>query len=136
RLKITRRASANAALPRMKLVPNREPDSREGLGAPLRTAITERLIRREQTLLFINRRGFAPSLLCAACGWKAQCTRCAARLVVHRVAAELRCHHCGYAESIYSLCPGCGNQDLMPVGSAPDRLQRAPSQLYPDPRIP
>src|SRR5438874_6731336 len=109
RLELTRRASAQAALPRVTLVPNREPDSLEGLGPHLRRAIAERLVRHEQTLLFINRRGFAPSLLCAGCGWKAQCPRCAARLVVHRTEATLRCHHCGHSEPVPRSCPECGN---------------------------
>src|SRR5262249_9626724 len=88
-----------------------------------------------QTLLFINRRGFAPSLLCVACGWKAECRRCAARLVVHRGAGELRCHHCGYVERIPAACPPCGNQDLVPLGFGTQRLEGALAELFPKARV-
>jgi primosomal protein N' (replication factor Y) len=134
-LKLPRRASAQAAMPVVKLVPSRSPDSREGLGPELRTAIAERVRRGEQSLLFINRRGFAPSLLCVACGWKAQCPRCVARLVVHRSTGVLRCHHCGHAERVPAACPDCGNQDLVPLGFGTQRLERALSELHPGARI-
>jgi primosomal protein N' (replication factor Y) (superfamily II helicase) len=134
-LTLPRRASARATMPAVRLVPNRSPDTREGLGPALCTAITERIGRGEQALLFINRRGFAPSLLCAECGWKAQCPRCAARLVVHRTAGILRCHHCGHAEPVPRSCPECGNQDLLPLGFGTQRLERALSELHPAARI-
>jgi primosomal protein N' (replication factor Y) (superfamily II helicase) len=134
-LRLPHRASPQAAMPGVRLAPNRTPDSREGLGLALRVAIAERIQRGEQTLLFINRRGFAPSLLCSACGWKAQCPRCAARLVVHRDSAMLRCHHCGHGEPIATKCPDCGNQDLVPLGFGTQRLERALSELHPAARI-
>jgi primosomal protein N' (replication factor Y) len=134
-LTLPRRASARATMPAVRLVPNRSPDTHEGLGPPLCAAIAERISRSEQTLLFINRRGFAPSLLCAGCGWKAQCPRCAARLVVHRTAGTLRCHHCGHAEPVPRSCPECGNQDLLPLGFGTQRLERALSELHPAARI-
>ena len=134
-LKLPRRASAHAVMPAVSLVPNRGADAREGLGPLLRSAIAERLRRGEQALLFINQRGFAPSLLCAACGWKAQCGRCAARLVVHRETATLRCHHCGHTERTPARCPDCGNQDLLPLGCGTQRLERALTELHPAARI-
>ena len=134
-LKLTQRAIAQSNLPSVRLVPNRSPDSREGLGAALRQAIADRVARSEQTLLFINRRGFAPSLLCVACAWKAMCPRCAARLVVHRDAGALRCHHCGHAEALPVACPQCGNQDLLPLGFGTQRLERALGELYPTARV-
>jgi primosomal protein N' (replication factor Y) len=129
-----RRARPHSALPAVTLVPNRAPQMREGLGPDLRAAIAERLRRKEQTLIFINRRGFAPSLLCAACGWKAECPRCAARLVVHRGAAQIRCHHCGHGQSLPRACPHCGNQDLVPVGFGTQRLESALADLFPGAR--
>jgi len=134
-LKLAQRAKPRAALPSVRLVPNRDPDSIEGVGHSLRAAIAERLARREQSLLFINRRGFAPSLLCVACGWKAMCPRCSARLVVHREAGQLRCHHCGHGEPIGAACPQCGNRDLYPLGFGTQRLERALGELFPDARI-
>jgi len=134
-LALPRRAGPASVLPSVKLVPNRDPDSLEGLGTTLRAAIAERLRRREQTLVFVNRRGFAPSLLCAACGWKAGCRRCASRLVAHRTAGELRCHHCGHAECVPTACPECGNQDLAPAGFGTQRLEAALTQTFPEARI-
>jgi primosomal protein N' (replication factor Y) len=134
-LRLPHRAIARSVLPSVRLVPNRASDSREGLGEALRQAIADRVARSEQTLLFINRRGFAPSLLCVACAWKATCPRCAARLVVHRDAAALRCHHCGYAEGLPSACPACGNQDLLPLGFGTQRLERALADFYPTARV-
>jgi primosomal protein N' (replication factor Y) len=134
-LKLERRATARTALPAVRLVPNRAADSVEGIGPTLAGAIAERISRREQTLLFINRRGFAPSLLCVACGWKAACTRCASRMVVHREAGRLCCHHCGRVTPIPTGCPECGNLDLLPLGFGTQRLERAVAELYPKARV-
>ena len=124
-LKLPERAVATATLPRHVFVPNRDAGALEGISASLVAAIEARLARREQSLIFINRRGFAPSLLCVACGWQAGCPRCSARLVVHRDAGALRCHHCGHAERLPSACPECGNVDLLPHGHGTQRLERA-----------
>ena len=86
------------ALPTSGSSGNRDATAIEGIGAPLMAALATRLDRGEQSLVFINRRGFALSLLCSSCGWQAGCPRCSARLVVHRETADLRCHHCGHAE--------------------------------------
>src|SRR3989441_802766 len=134
-LKLPQRAITRSVLPSVRLVPNRASDSREGLGAPLRQSIADRVARGEQTLLFINRRGFAPSLLCVACAWKAMCRRCTARLVGHRDAGALRCHHCGYTEVLPTACPTCGNPDLLPLGFGTQRLERALAELYPSARV-
>lgn len=134
-LRIPQRAIAEATLPPVRLTPNRGPDTREGIGAALRDAISARIARKEQALVFINRRGFAPSLLCVACGWKAMCPRCSARLVAHRDSARLRCHHCGHTEKLPAACPTCGNQDLLPLGFGTQRLERALAESYPAARI-
>ena len=134
-LKLPLRATAQTALPPVRLVPTRAEGTVEGIAPALREAIAARLARGEQSLLFINRRGYAPALLCPGCGWKAPCPRCAARLVVHRETAGLRCHHCGHAEALPHSCPNCGNQDLLPQGSGTQRLKRALADLYPAARI-
>jgi primosomal protein N' (replication factor Y) (superfamily II helicase) len=134
-LKLPLRATAQTALPPVRLVPTRAEGTIEGIGPALRQAIGDRLARGEQSLLFINRRGYAPALLCPGCGWKAPCPRCAARLVVHRETAGLRCHHCGHTEALPRSCPNCGNQDLLPQGSGTQRLERALAELYPAARI-
>ncbi len=107
----------------------------EGIGGRLRQSIAERLRRGEQSLVFVNRRGFAPSLMCAACGWQAGCTRCSARLVVHRDEGLVRCHHCGDAGRLPPSCPECGNVDLLPRGFGTQRLERALADLFPTARI-
>ena len=134
-LKLPQRATLRTALPPVRLVANRIAGSVEGIGSELARAIGERLSRREQTLIFINRRGFAPSLLCAGCGWKAECTRCASSMVLHREAARLCCHHCGRVTTIPAACPDCGNQDLLPLGFGTQRLERGIAALYPNARI-
>ncbi len=135
RVLLPRRAGTHAALPPVRLVDNRGAESAEGIGPALQRAIAIRLARGEQSLLFINRRGFAPSLLCAACRWKAMCPHCDARLVVHRDDRRLYCHHCSRAAAIPGACPQCGNQDLLPVGYGTQRLERAAAELYPGARI-
>jgi primosomal protein N' (replication factor Y) len=128
------RAIAGAPPP-IRLVPQRDKQTVGGISAGLRTAIEARLARGEQSLLFINRRGYAPSLLCVACAWAAHCHRCSARLVVHLEEKCLRCHHCGYEEPIARACPLCGNQDLMPMGFGTQRLEAVLHELFPAARI-
>ena len=134
-LKLPKRAAASARLPDVRLAPNRDEGAVEGIGAPLLAALARRLDRGEQSLVFINRRGFAVSLLCSACGWQAGCPRCSARLVVHRETADLRCHHCGRVERLAPSCPGCGNVDLVPMGHGTQRLERALAERFPAARI-
>jgi primosomal protein N' (replication factor Y) (superfamily II helicase) len=134
-LKLPQRATAHSALPTVRLVPSRDRGNIEGIAPALQQAIAARLAKHEQTLLFINRRGFAPSLLCAGCGWKAMCPRCSARLVVHRDDAMLRCHHCGRSAALPAACPDCGNQDLLPLGFGTQRLERALTELFPGARV-
>ncbi|HXF15638.1 MAG TPA: primosomal protein N' [Burkholderiales bacterium] len=93
------------------------------------------LVRGEQSLVFLNRRGFAPTLVCGACGWNAECGRCSARLVWHVQHPGLHCHYCGYQEPLPSACPSCGNQDLKGLGQGTQRLERWLGELYPNARI-
>jgi primosomal protein N' (replication factor Y) (superfamily II helicase) len=101
----------------------------------LRAALSACLARGEQSLVFVNRRGFAPSLLCSACGWEADCPRCSARLTLHRTPAALRCHHCGHDERVPPACPDCGNVDLLPLGFGTQRLERVLAEAFPAARI-
>src|SRR5487761_2739131 len=103
-------------------------------GRPL-AAIAQRLARREQALLFINRRGYAPSLKCASCAWESECPRCAARLVVHHAPDRLRCHHCAHVERVTRACPQCGNVDLTPLGFGTQRLEQAMRTAFPQARV-
>jgi primosomal protein N' (replication factor Y) len=93
------------------------------------------LERKEQSLLFINRRGYSPVLLCSACHWIAPCMRCSSKLVVHLGQKKLRCHHCGHEQRIPNQCPSCGNADLHPTGQGTQRLEQTLTQLFPNARI-
>ena len=135
RLLLPIRADPRARLPRISLVPNQDPHSRDGISGPLRDALTACLARREQALVFVNRRGFAPSLKCAGCGWQAECPRCSARLTMHRDPPAMRCHHCGHLETLPPSCPDCGNVDLLPQGFGTQRLERTLAKAFPAARI-
>jgi primosomal protein N' (replication factor Y) len=135
RLTLTRRAGEAAALPEVRLLDTRGEKLREGLSARLIEAIRGRIARGEQSLVFVNRRGYAPVLMCPACRWVSPCPRCAGRLVLHLKDARLLCHHCGHAERIPAACPECGNQDLRPMGHGTQRLEAALAGLFPAARI-
>jgi len=121
--------------PRIRLIETRVERQSHGLSEPLLQAIRERLAHGEQSLVFLNRRGYAPALACRACGWAAQCSRCAARLVWHLRAARLRCHYCGHEEHLPSACPACGNQDLKGLGQGTQRLEETLAGVFPGARI-
>ena len=135
RLVLAQRAVPAARLPVLVLADDRAGANRDGLGEPLVAAIDRRLGQGEQSLVFVNRRGFAPSLLCASCGWQAGCPQCSARLVVHKDAGELRCHHCGHRARLPRSCPDCGNVDLLPLGHGTQRLEAALVARFPAARI-
>jgi len=98
-------------------------------------AIESRLARGEQTLLFINRRGYAPVLSCPACGWAAGCTQCTANLVLHAADRRLRCHHCGAEGPVPQACPKCGNQDIQGYGRGTQRLEETLTSRFPQARL-
>jgi primosomal protein N' (replication factor Y) len=93
------------------------------LSPPLLAAVQLRIARGEQSLLFLNRRGFAPVLTCGACGWKSGCPHCSAWRVFHKLDRTLRCHHCGLTERVPKACPDCGNLDIAPLGRGTERLE-------------
>ncbi|MBU3694980.1 MAG: primosomal protein N' [Rhodocyclaceae bacterium] len=133
RVSLRQRARA-AALPRLELVDLRRGVVAPGISARLLDALRARLARGEQSLVFINRRGYSPTLRCN-CGWLADCRRCSAHLVLHRQPRSLRCHHCGAEHVIPKACPDCGNLDLQPVGQATQRIETLLADLLPGARI-
>jgi primosomal protein N' (replication factor Y) len=135
RLDLPARADARAQLPSIVLGPDRDARADNGLGPVLRAAIGTALQRGEQALVFVNRRGYAPSLKCSACGWEAGCERCTARLVLHRAPVSLRCHHCGHQSRVPAACPQCGNVDLFPAGFGTQRLERSLRDAFAGARI-
>ncbi len=134
-LALTNRAVAQAQLPQIRCIDTARNVLQDGLSQILVDAMRERLARGEQSLLFINRRGYSPVLLCSACHWIAPCMRCSARLVVHLRQGRLRCHHCGHEQKIPTACPGCGNTDLHPTGHGTQRLEQTLTALMPEARI-
>ena len=134
-LTLTERAVPGATLPAVRTVDLRAEPEEHGLAASAIDAIRARLARGEQSLVFINRRGYAPVLSCEACGWAAGCERCSARLVFHAADRRLRCHHCGAEAPVPRACPTCGNVDLRPLGRGTQRIEEALGGLFPEARV-
>jgi primosomal protein N' (replication factor Y) len=124
-----------AAMPAIRCVDTRGERLRQGLSPELLAGLEARLQRREQSLVFVNRRGFSPALVCPACGWAAGCTRCSARLTLHLKDGRLRCHYCGHEEPIASVCGHCGNQDLAPAGHGTQRIEQTLAEVLPGARV-
>lgn len=123
---------ATAALPRIQTVDTRHVKAFHGLTPTLIDAIKARMERREQSLVFVNRRGYAPALVCSACGWARCCPRCSAKLVLHLRDRRLRCHYCGHEARIDLACASCGNQDLLPAGQGTQRIEQALRDALPN----
>ena len=133
-LRLDARAVAST-LPRVRGVDTRRMKLDEGLSPQLQTAIGERLARGEQSLVFLNRRGYAPVLSCPACGWVSRCPHCSANLVVHLADRRLRCHHCGCDSEVPQHCPVCNNQDIQPFGRGTQRIEARLAELFPEARV-
>ncbi len=133
-LELSCRAVAEA-MPAVRCVDTRREKLQDGMSEHVLRAITARLERGEQSLIFLNRRGYAPVLACPACGWVSRCPGCAANRVVHLADKRLRCHHCGREERIPVACPTCGNQDIHPFGRGTQRLEEALITRFPQARI-
>jgi len=136
-LTLPERAHALAALPAVRLVDTRTDRPRQGMSRALAEAIEARLARGEQSLVFINRRGYAPTLYCNGCGYVVPCPRCSAHQVLHRAAGgyQLRCHHCGLAARPPEACPDCGSPDLRPAGQGTQRLEESLAERFPAARV-
>jgi primosomal protein N' (replication factor Y) len=116
--------------PRLALIDLRAHAVAQGLANPVVDALRRHLSAGSQVLVFINRRGYAPTLLCTVCGWIAPCRQCDARLTVHRGAAELRCHHCGAVEPLPQRCQRCGFA-VKPIGHGTERVEETLQALFP-----
>jgi len=134
-LKLEQRAATQAQLPQVRCLNISNIPLQEGISPAMLTALAERLSRKEQSLIFINRRGYAPVLMCTACGWLSNCSNCAGKLVLHLKDRRLRCHHCGHQERVPHACPSCGNTDLHPVGVGTQRIEEALQAHFPEARI-
>jgi primosomal protein N' (replication factor Y) len=134
-LSLRERAVENARLPVVQRIDTRREKLQDGLSGALLMAIEKRLQQGEQSLVFLNRRGYAPVLTCTCCGWISRCTRCAANLVLHLADGRLRCHHCGFEARVPKSCPSCGNQDIQPFGRGTQRLEVVLAERFPQARI-
>jgi primosomal protein N' (replication factor Y) (superfamily II helicase) len=117
--------------PRMWLVDLRRHAAEQGISTPAMQAIDQHLKAGGQVIVFLNRRGYAPSLFCNSCGWVAPCARCDARMTLHRRAQQLRCHHCGAQAPVPAICGSCG-QALLPVGQGTERIEETLARYFPD----
>jgi len=133
-VRLMSRVSA-AAPPAIRLLDVRHQKLEHGLSDAMLDAVARHLAAGDQALLFLNRRGYAPVLLCHACGWAAPCPHCDARLVLHRRRHRLACHHCGEIAPIPDACPDCGGDDLLPVGQGTERIEDALRLRFPEARI-
>jgi len=123
-------------LPRVRRVDmNHQPKSCV-ISPPLLAAIAQRIARGEQSMVFLNRRGYAPVLQCTDCDWKSECPHCSAYRVFHKIDRTLRCHHCGLSERVPRTCPACGNHDIAPLGRGTERLEEQLAMLLADTRRP
>jgi len=132
-LELTRRIGAPP--PRIACIDTRGEKLSDGLSERLLTALRQCTARGEQALVFINRRGYAPVLMCRSCGWISGCRRCSARLVLHLPQRRLCCHHCGHVSPPPVACPSCGNPDLAPIGQGTQRVEEALARLIPQARV-
>ncbi|TAH45673.1 MAG: primosomal protein N' [Betaproteobacteria bacterium] len=130
-----RQRAVASTMPTVHCIDTRRLKLDEGLAPALQAAITARLERGEQSLVFLNRRGYAPVLSCPSCGWVSRCPHCSANLVVHLADRRLRCHHCGCDGPIPRACPSCGEQDIRPFGRGTQRIEVRLAELFPQARV-
>ena len=133
------RRVGDGAMPRVRIFDMgtlpRNRGAAPALAPALVDAIRERIERGEQSLLLLNRRGYAPVLHCGACAWKSGCPHCSAWRVFHKLDRSLRCHHCGFAEPVPRACPDCGNLDIAPIGRGTEKLEEQIGALLPGARV-
>lgn len=124
--------AGNAQMPSYHLIDMRGQQHTDGISVPLERVIRTHLGNNGQVLVFLNRRGYAPSLLCAACGWVAACSDCDARLTLHQTPRQLVCHHCSLRFQVPDACEACGLASLLPVGLGTQRSEQGLAELFPD----
>ena len=133
-LRLTQKAISTVPL-HYQLLDIRNQTLHDGLASQTITLIREHLERKHQVLVFINRRGFSPVLLCHQCGWMADCRACDSHLTVHRTSGKLACHHCGLIQSIPTGCKKCSSSELVPIGAGTQRIYEALSAEFPNTSI-
>lgn len=130
-LELTERAGG-ASLPKVALLAAKNASENNGLSSSLIKAIEKHIKQNHQVLLFINRRGFAPVLMCHQCHWQANCRSCDAKMVVHQHQNRLFCHHCGLIQTLPKICPECGNTELKSYGVGTEKIEQALTAIFKD----
>jgi len=124
--------TGSARLPDFEILNIRDQPLQHGLSPALLQRMHRHLDAGGQVLLFLNRRGFAPTLMCYDCDWVAECRRCDARMTWHRRDNRLHCHHCGSQRPVEATCPACGGSELHPMGQGTERVEEALAELFPE----
>tara|TARA_B100000745_G_scaffold141290_1_gene92327 strand:+ start:67843 stop:69945 length:2103 start_codon:yes stop_codon:yes gene_type:complete len=135
RLSLKNRAVLGASLPKVELINTANFPAKEGLSEPAMQALVQNFEAGKQSIVFLNRRGYAPQMVCNACGWVANCDHCTAHMVWHKNERMLRCHHCGAGQRVPTHCPTCGNQDLTGFGRGTQRIEETLTGLLPTANI-
>ncbi|PHS71574.1 MAG: primosomal protein N' [Methylophaga sp.] len=130
-LTLNKRATG-ASLPKVKMVDTAGPTANSGITSELYQAIQTQIAAGNQVLLFINRRGFAPVLMCHECNWQATCSHCDARMIVHHRRHILMCHHCGFIQRLPQQCPQCKTTDLNTYGAGTEQIEQTLQGYFPD----
>ena len=128
---LTMKARAGKAIPpTLHLLDMRSQPIEEGLSARLLQVMRQHLDKNQQVLLFLNRRGFSPTLLCHDCGWIADCQRCDTHMTYHQRDRRLRCHHCGAERAGEQSCPSCQGKNLLNIGAGTERIEAALTERF------
>lgn len=130
-IRMSQRAGG-ASAPTLRLIDIRGQSLQDGLSPGMVSAARRHLDAGGQVLLFLNRRGFAPSFVCSSCGWQARCRSCELAMTLHREPAQLACHHCGARAPVPVRCPACQRDALVPVGLGTQRAESGIAQRFPD----
>ena len=124
--------AGNAVQPDWQVIDLKTERSNAGIAATTLMAIDQTLKNNHQVLVFLNRRGFAPAMLCHQCGWTAECQHCDSRLTVHRARGRLICHHCDFQQRVPQQCPSCRSRELIAAGEGTERSEAFLQQYFPD----
>ncbi len=132
RLLMPSRVGDGGALPLVRRVDMNHQPKHAVFSPPLLEALKGRIAKGEQSMVFLNRRGYAPVLHCSDCEWKSECPHCSAFRVFHKIDRTLRCHHCGFTERVPRACPSCGSPDIRPMGRGTEKLEEHLAELLAD----
>ncbi|WP_444996002.1 primosomal protein N' [Aliikangiella sp. IMCC44359] len=134
RINLTQKAKTSAQL-KYRIIDLKKQPINHGLSSELISLIKKHISQQGQVLLFLNRRGYAPVLLCHQCGWSSSCQRCDTHFTYHHQSHFLQCHHCGSSRKAPNQCPNCQCEQIVPVGLGTERLQEGVQQLFPEARV-